>query len=135
MTQSEKDTVSAQLQKAKRIKDIFKPQSDNYLKFVVTELKPFIAKNYSVNKKRENTFIAGNSMGGLISFYAICEYPETFAGAACLSTHWFGTFTLENNPVHDAFIRYLNENLSHPEKYRIYFDCGDWTLDALYTPI
>jgi len=44
----------------------------------------------------ENNFIAGSSMGGLISHYAICEYPEIFGGAACLSTHWVGTFTLEN---------------------------------------
>ena len=27
-------------------------------------------------------------MGGMISAYAISEYPEIFGGAACLSTHW-----------------------------------------------
>ena len=27
-------------------------------------------------------------MGGLISAYAISEYPNVFGGAACLSTHW-----------------------------------------------
>ena len=31
-------------------------------------------------------------MGGLISLYALTEYPEVFGGAACLSTHWIGTF-------------------------------------------
>ena len=42
-------------------------QSDNYLKFLVTELKPFIDSSFSTKKGRKDTFIAGSSMGGLIS--------------------------------------------------------------------
>jgi predicted alpha/beta superfamily hydrolase len=33
-----------------RTKEVFKPISDNYLKFLVTELKPFIDKNFSTKK-------------------------------------------------------------------------------------
>ena len=135
LSKTEKDTVIAQLQRAGRTTDVFHPQSDKYLQFLVKELKPYIDKNYAVNSNRENTFIAGSSMGGLISLYAICEYPEIFGGAACLSTHWVGTFTLENNPVPDSFIRYLEKQLPHPKNHKIYFDCGDQTLDALYPPI
>ncbi len=132
LTQIEKDTITAQLQRAGRTKEVFKPISDNYLKFLVTELKPFIDKNYSTKTNRKNTFIAGSSMGGLISMYAICEYPKVFGGAACLSTHWPGIWTLENNPVPDAFLNYLKNNLPNPKKHKIYFDCGDQTLDSLY---
>ena len=135
LTSAGKDTVVAQLQRAGRAKEIFKPQSDNYLRFIVNELKPFIDKKYSVYKNRENTFIAGSSMGGLISFYAICEYPKIFGGAACLSTHWVGAFTLENNPMPKEFLKYLTEKLPSPNKHKIYFDCGDQTLDALYPDI
>lgn len=135
LSQAEKDTVIAQLQRAGRTKEVFQPQSDNYLQFLVKELKPYIDKKYSVKTNRENTFIAGSSMGGLISLYAICEYPKIFGGAACLSTHWVGTFTLENNPVPDSFIKYLNKKLPNPKKNKIYFDCGDQTLDALYPTI
>lgn len=135
LSKTEKDTVTAQLQSAGRTKETFKPQSDNYLKFIVNELKPYIDKTYSVYTNQENTFIAGSSMGGLISMYAICEYPETFGGAACFSTHWVGTFTLENNPVPDAFISYLQKNLPTPQNHKIYFDYGDQTLDALYPAI
>ena len=78
-------------------------QSDAYLKFLVTELKPFIDSTFSVATDRSNTFIAGSSMGGLISMYAVCEYPAVFGGAACLSTHWPGIFTAENNPIPEAF--------------------------------
>ena len=135
MSAAEKDTVVAQLQSAGRTKEVFRPRSDNYLKFIVKELKPFIDKHYSVKTDRENTFIAGSSMGGLISLYALCEYPDVFGGAACLSTHWVGTFTLQNNPVPQAFINYLNHKLPRPNQHTIYFDCGDRTLDALYPPI
>ena len=131
----EKDTVNAQLQKAGRTKEVFNPVSDNYLKFLVGELKPFIDKNYSTFTDKENTFIAGSSMGGLISMYAICEYPDVFGGAACLSTHWPGIFSMENNPVPDAFVNYLKNHLPNPEKNKLYFDYGDQTLDSLYAPL
>jgi predicted alpha/beta superfamily hydrolase len=110
-------------------------RSDEYLRFLVHELKPFIDENYSTRKGRGGTFIAGSSMGGLISLYAICEYPRVFGGAACLSTHWPGLFTLEGNPVPDAFLGYLRKGLPSPRRHKIYFDCGDATLDALYPAI
>jgi predicted alpha/beta superfamily hydrolase len=86
-------------------------------------------------KGPKGTFIAGSSMGGLISLYALCEYPKVFGSAACLSTHWPGIFTMENNPVPDAFIRYLEENLPRPGSHKIYFDFGTETLDSLYEPL
>jgi len=110
-------------------------QSDNYLKFLVREVKPLIDSLYSTNRGPDNTFIAGSSMGGLISLYAICEYPEVFGGAACLSTHWPGIFTMENNPVPEAFVQYLQHHLPNPKTHKIYFDHGDQTLDAMYPPL
>jgi enterochelin esterase-like enzyme len=110
-------------------------QSDNYLKFIVLELKPYIDKTYSTKSDKKNTFIAGSSMGGLISMYAVCEYPNVFGAAACLSTHWPGTFTVTNNPIPDAFINYLKNGLPNPKSNRIYFDFGTATLDNLYEPL
>lgn len=134
-TAAEKDTVRAQLTKSERSDQVFYPNSDNYLKFLVQELKPFIDKKYFTYKDRANTFIAGSSMGGLISMYAICEYPKVFGGAACLSTHWTGTFTNKNNPFPESVLKYLNKNLPDSKTHKIYFDCGDQTLDALYPEI
>lgn len=135
MSQTAKDTVIAQLQRVGRTRDIFNPQSDNYLKFITEELIPYINLHYAVFTDRANTFVAGSSMGGLISMYALCEYPEVFGGAACLSTHWVGTFTPENNPVPDSFLNYFNDRLPDPQTHQIYFDCGDQTLDAWYPEI
>ncbi|WP_396169091.1 alpha/beta hydrolase [Flavobacterium sp.] len=109
-----------------------KINSDNYLKFIVQEVKPMIDKKYSVYTDKAHTFVAGSSMGGLISLYAICEYPKIFGGAACLSTHWPGIFSLEHNPIPDAFFEYLKKHLPNPKGHKIYFDYGTATLDAMY---
>ncbi|MCU0388619.1 MAG: alpha/beta hydrolase-fold protein [Chitinophagaceae bacterium] len=110
-------------------------KSDGYLKFLVEELKPFIDKTYATKTDAANTFVMGSSMGGLISMYAICEYPQVFGGAACLSTHWPGIFNMENNPVPDAFIQYLDKHLPDKKTHKIYFDYGTATLDSLYPPL
>lgn len=112
-----------------------KVSSDNYLKFIVQELKPIIDQKYAVYTDYEHTFIAGSSMGGLISMYAICEYPDVFGGAACISTHWPGIFHVENNPIPNAFYQYLKQNLPNPKDHKLYFDFGTATLDALYEPL
>lgn len=112
-----------------------KINSDNYLKFIVTELKPFIDNIFSTYSDQQHTFIAGSSMGGLISLYAICEYPNIFAGAACLSTHWPGVMPSANNPVPDAFMAYMKNHLPSPKNHKIYFDYGTATLDAAYEPL
>ena len=132
LSAEEKEFVSNSLKLKGRINENFNPISDNYLKFIVTELKPFIDIHFSTLKDKDNTFIAGSSMGGLISLYAICEYPDVFGAAACLSTHWTGIFQLEDNPVPAAFFDYMRTYLPDPRTHRIYFDYGDQTLDQLY---
>jgi predicted alpha/beta superfamily hydrolase len=100
--------------------------SDNYLKFIVYELKPFIDSTYRTRSGRENTFIMGSSRGGLISAYAIAEYPEVFGGAGCVSTHW---------PADDgSLIEYLKQHLPDFTTHKFYFDYGTATLDSLYEP-
>lgn len=110
------------------------PLSDNYLKFIVYELKPFIDSAFSTLRDQKNTLVAGSSFGGLISMYAICEYPDVFGGAACLSTHWTGLYHANNNPVPAAVLKYFDEHVPSPKNHRIYFDHGNATLDSLYAP-
>jgi enterochelin esterase-like enzyme len=131
----EKDSVTKQYKAVGLRDNKFIPNSDNYLRFLVKELKPYIDKNYSVLRDKDNTIIGGSSMGGLISIYALCEYPKIFGGVACISTHWTGTFTRENNVIPEAFLKYLHAKLPKPGHHKLYFDCGDQTLDALYPDI
>jgi enterochelin esterase-like enzyme len=113
---------------------IEQPLSDDYLKFLVNELKPLIDSSYSTKTGPEHTFVMGASMGGLISWYALCEYPEVFGGAGCLSTHWPGPARTVDDPAPQAFYAYLRDHLPTPGKHRIYFDYGTATLDSLYEP-
>ena len=115
-------------------KNNFKIQfnADNYLKFIVNEVKPLIDSVYSTLPDRENTIVAGSSMGGLISMYAMFEYPEVFGSAACISTHWPGTVSRENNPMTNGFFDYIKSKARFGGYQKFYFDYGTETLDAHY---
>ncbi|MBK8836717.1 MAG: hypothetical protein IPO29_18440 [Anaerolineae bacterium] len=102
------------------------PASDGYLRFLVEELKPLIDARYRSLPDQPNTCIMGSSMGGLVSLYAIAQYPEVFGGAGCLSTHWIAG---EN-----MLVDYLGERLPPPANHRLYFDFGTITLDEAYEP-
>jgi enterochelin esterase-like enzyme len=111
-----------------------RPRGDLYVGFIVAELKPYIDANFSTYHDAGNTFIAGSSMGALMALYALCEYPDVFGGAACLSTHWTGVYHADNNPVPAAILEYLKKSLPDPATHKIYFDHGTATLDAMYAP-
>jgi predicted alpha/beta superfamily hydrolase len=62
-----------------------KGEGDAYVDFLVQTLKPHIEKHYRVKKSAKDNFIAGSSLGGLISFYALLKYPNKFGGAGIFS--------------------------------------------------
>lgn len=107
------------------------PRADAYLRFLVEELKPTIDARYTTRPGREDCFLMGSSMGGLISCYGLCEHPQVFGGAACVSTHWIGGFE-RNEVVPAAAEAYLRAKLPPPERVRLWMDRGTIELDALY---
>lgn len=100
-------------------------RSDDYLAFLVEELKPAIDAQYRTLPGVDDTFVMGSSMGGMISLYAIGRHPEVFGGAGALSTHW---------PAGDgAMVDWFAAHLPAPG-HRLWFDHGDRGLDAAYAP-
>ena len=89
--------------------DDFGGKGKEYLDFLVKELKVYIDKKYNTSK--ENTAIAGASLGGLISLYAAYIYPEIFNRICCISPSlWF-----------EGFIEFMgNKSLDS----KIYLDIG-----------
>ena len=56
-----------------------------YMKWLVTQLKPYVDQTLRTYPNREHTSLAGSSMGGLIALYGVSAYNHIFRQAACLS--------------------------------------------------
>lgn len=126
-----------------RVRGLYRgtPLSEGYLKFITRELKPFIDRSYNTAPSRQHTAIMGSSMGGLISLYALTEYPQVFGAAGMVSTHWPLLLPPEGQKLSDedvdavatAFESYLKAALPRPGRHRLYFDHGTETLDKHYS--
>ncbi len=77
-------------------KEFGKGEGDAYTDFLVKTLKTFIDKNYRTKATASSTAIAGSSMGGLISTYAILKYPTVFGTAGIFSPAYWIAPALEN---------------------------------------
>lgn len=55
-----------------------KGEADAYLDYLVNTVRPYINKHYRTKKCRKNTWMAGSSMGGLVSMYGVLKYPKVF---------------------------------------------------------
>lgn len=72
-------------------------QGRTTMDWITHALKPEIDGRFRTMPEREHTFIAGSSMGGLMSLYALIAYNDVFSGAAALSPSlWTAPGRLEN---------------------------------------
>lgn len=55
------------------------------MQWMIHTFKKEVDKSFRTLPDRENTFIAGSSMGGLMSLYAVLEFNSVFSRAAALS--------------------------------------------------
>jgi glycosidase/predicted alpha/beta superfamily hydrolase len=66
-----------------------KGEGRQYMDFVVGTVKPYIDSHYRTKPGRDDTAVMGSSMGGLISQYAIEQYPQVFGKAGIFSpAYW-----------------------------------------------
>jgi len=87
-----------------------------YARFMLTELKPLIEREYRTLPGRETTFVAGASMGATIAFYLAWTHPDVYSAAACLSP----AFKFRD----DEFSFEMVEKQSRAPDIRIYLYCG-----------
>lgn len=62
-----------------------KGEGKAYVDFLVDNLKPYIDQHFRTKPDAKNTTIAGSSMGGLISMYAVMRYPKVYGNAGIFS--------------------------------------------------
>ncbi|MBR4223483.1 MAG: hypothetical protein IKR73_01590 [Oscillospiraceae bacterium] len=76
---------------------------DNFINDLQTDLMPFIEKNYSVAKGRDNTAITGFSMGGREALFIGLQMQDVFGyvGAVCPAP---GLVNIPGSPMHSGQI-------------------------------
>lgn len=92
-----------------RVKQTFPAEGDAYVQFIANTLKPLIDKKYRTIPSKENTIIAGSSMGGLISYYAAIKCPHVFGKAGIFSPAFWTAPAISN--LTDSIAGKLNTKL------------------------
>lgn len=130
---------------------------DRYGTFIGVELVDFMRKTFNVSKKREDTYIAGLSMGGFGAIVNGLRHPETFSCVAGLSsglikqgilnatdapnqlmtaTQYCAMFGIDNVKDYDGsendYEALADKVASDPNKPKIYLCCG--LQDGLIEP-
>ncbi len=112
-----------------------------YARFIVEELMPRVEAEFRVLTGPENTFAMGSSMGGLMSFFLVKEYPERFGACGCMSSHlswseqmieWHMGRDPSTADARPYIYRILQGDDPMPNGARLYFDFGTEGLDAPY---
>jgi predicted alpha/beta superfamily hydrolase len=100
-----------------RMADYTKPGYEDYGRYLVEEVKPWIDAHYRTLTGPEHTAVMGSSLGGVVSFYLAWQYPEVFGYAGCLSS----TFTYRDD--------LMERVASEPRRpVKLYLDSG-WPRD------
>ena len=120
------------------------PNGQQYFTFLMEELPKYLKDVFGLAPSREDTLIAGNSMGGFGAFKAALNYPERFAAAASFSgvlsleilklnpqdprfqefTYIFGDLTKLVGTQHDTMV-WLQKAAQHPQDLpKLYMACG-----------
>ncbi|MEH6711004.1 MAG: alpha/beta hydrolase-fold protein [Paraglaciecola polaris] len=76
-------------------------QGKAYMELIVEVVKPYIDTNYRTLSDANNTAIMGSSMGGLISHYAVHNYPDVFGKAGIFSpSYWYSQDVFSDTKLH-----------------------------------
>lgn len=111
---------------------------DRYLAFLGDTLKPEVDRRYRTRPAPRHTAVAGSSMGGLISLYALGERADVFSKAAAVSIHWPLVDPKNADGMKDMIMadwkRWIDTRLGSPRGRKLWMDHGTATLDASYRP-
>ncbi len=96
--------------------------ADAYLQMIVQELKPAIDGMLRTRPGVESTYLAGSSLGGLVTAYAGLKYPTVFGGLGELSpSTWWNA---------DVIVTDVKATPAAPQRPRVvYVDSGGGTAD------
>ena len=108
---------------ADRMEEFTKPGYELYGRSLVEEIVPAMEARLRVMRERRYRSVWGSSLGGVVSFYAVWQYPETFGAAVCMSS----TFSVKD----DLLERVMSEE---QRDVAFYLDSG-WPGDNYETTV
>ncbi len=88
-----------------------------YFSYITEELPSVVREFLNVSDKREDTFIAGLSMGGYGALKAALRKPETFCAAAGLSS----VADIKNGMFNDVLVPVFGENVEIPDEEDLFY--------------
>ena len=95
------DFIFVGIYSADRMVDYTKPGYEPYARSLAEEVVPEVQRRLRVGTHRRHRSVWGSSLGGVVSFYTVWQYPETFGSAVCMSS----TFSYKD----DLIERVINE--------------------------
>jgi len=111
------DFVIVGIRPGDRMKEYTSPGYEDYARSLAEEIVPLAESKIRIGKDRRNRSVWGSSLGGVVSFYTVWQYPEVFGVAVCMSS----TFSHKD----DLIERVMNET---PPDVAFYLDSG-WPED------
>jgi predicted alpha/beta superfamily hydrolase len=97
-------------------------KADDYLRFLIGEIKPFMDARFRTRRSPVNTGIGGSSLGGLLSLYAGLKHPNVFGKLAVMSPSvWWDD---------EVILKQVRE-LNHALPQRIWLDIGTAETEVL----
>ncbi|HQR41584.1 MAG TPA: alpha/beta hydrolase-fold protein, partial [Gemmatales bacterium] len=111
------DLIIVGLYSGDRMKEYTRPGYEDYARSLVEEVIPQEQKLLRGISDRRARSVWGSSLGGVVSFFTVWQYPEVFGAGVCMSS----TFSYQDNLLE----RVLNEP---PREVGYYLDSG-WPGD------
>ena len=107
-----------------------------FMDWLTGTLKPLIDEKYPTLPGRETTWIAGSSMGGLMSLYAVTAYNHIFGRAAALSPSVWLTGgrmapLIRNTVFEPGTVVYMDYGAREMGNHKGMLHCFSQTADAL----
>ena len=100
-----------------RMRDYTEPGCELYAQSLAEEIVPEAERRLRIGSHRRSRSVWGSSLGGVVSFFTVWQYPDVFGTAVCMSS----TFAHRNTLID----RVLNEP---PRDVGFYLDSG-WPGD------
>jgi enterochelin esterase-like enzyme len=126
-----RDTVEREMKRVGKDALVSAP----FIRFLATELKPFVDAKYKTSTNRLDTAIFGASMAGVMAGAIFVEAPQSFGRGACMSPNWpiYDQHMIDHAGLPAIWATYFAQ-LGRPAGRRLWLDHGTQMMDAGMAP-